>query len=233
MRDVMHHVMHYFMHQAVLRVLYSYLLAKPRRELTKQEVLIVHCIVHCTVHCIVHCMVHCMVHCIVHCIVHCVVHCTGHCVVHCTGHYMVHCTGHYMVHYTGAHLRGVHRLGQRQRGGTRHHDVLPAVLRIRQLRVPAAGKGVESPLYYASPTLFLPSIYPLLPTFYTLTGSPTLLLPSFYPPSTLLLPRFYPRSPPLLQDILKEPNWRPRFRFYPPLVSFCGLARCPFTLTPT
>ena len=30
----------------------------------------------------------------------------------------------------------------------------------------------------------------------------------------------------LLQDILQEPNWRPRFRFYHPIISFAGLVLC-------
>ena len=34
----------------------------------------------------------------------------------------------------------------------------------------------------------------------------------------------------LLQDILKEPNWRPRFRFYHPAISFCGLVLCLFIM---
>ena len=34
----------------------------------------------------------------------------------------------------------------------------------------------------------------------------------------------------LLQDILKEPNWRPRFRFYHPVISFCGLVLCLFVM---
>ena len=33
-----------------------------------------------------------------------------------------------------------------------------------------------------------------------------------------------------MQDILKEPNWRPRFRFYHPAISFCGLVLCLFIM---
>ena len=34
----------------------------------------------------------------------------------------------------------------------------------------------------------------------------------------------------LLQDLLGEPNWRPRFRFYHPLTSFAGLVLCLFIM---
>ena len=34
----------------------------------------------------------------------------------------------------------------------------------------------------------------------------------------------------LLQDVLREPNWRPRFRLYHPLTSFLGVGLCVFIM---